>query len=231
MKNAEEFKVYLDGSFINGSVGYGLVILKGEEVVEELFGTVGDTSTRQVAGELYAVEEAIRWCRKHSVKEVSIYYDYKGIEKWATGEWKAKQPLTQKYAAFVRGSGIRIHWHKVASHTGDHWNDRADELAKKGAGLAPTVSNSGGHLLDELSAKAGEFVSFLEREGLAASFEKVFNGQFARVVILEGERPVGVFDLYNTVKKPFSPYMHDFKNPNAKLKVESLWRRFHSGSI
>jgi ribonuclease HI len=63
---------------------------------------------------------------------VDIFYDYAGVENWATKRWQAKNEFTQAYAAFVRESGIRVYWHKVKSHSGDYWNDRADELAKQG---------------------------------------------------------------------------------------------------
>ena len=132
-----QFEIYVDGSFINGATGYGAVVLRDGEVVDELSGAVDASEvndTRQVAGELAAVKEALNWCLEHSVKEVSIYYDYLGIEKWATGQWKRNQPLTKEYARFVGACPIRIHWHKVDSHTGNRWNDRADLLAKQGAG-------------------------------------------------------------------------------------------------
>ncbi|MFQ9072177.1 MAG: hypothetical protein ACLR43_05120 [Faecalibacillus faecis] len=29
------------------------------------------------------------------MKHISIYYDYEGIEKWVTGEWKAKKEITK----------------------------------------------------------------------------------------------------------------------------------------
>ncbi len=60
---AKGYEVYVDGSYINGATGYGLVILKGGQAVEELFGQVADAAaggTRQVAGELLAVEEALK---------------------------------------------------------------------------------------------------------------------------------------------------------------------------
>jgi len=128
--------IYVDGSFIHGKVGYGLIILQNNKVLGEFFGSVDNEeyiSTRQVAGELFAVGKALQWCKINKIKQITIYYDYLGIECWATGTWKAKLPLTQRYAQFVRTSGIRIRWHKVAAHTGNFWNERADELAKQGA--------------------------------------------------------------------------------------------------
>ena len=128
-------EIYVDGSFIDGRVGYGLVILRDGVSAGEFSGSVENEeylSARQVAGELFAVGKALQWCKINGEMSVTIYYDYTGIECWATGKWKAKLPLTQRYTAFVRSSGIRISWQKVAAHTGDFWNERADELAKQG---------------------------------------------------------------------------------------------------
>lgn len=225
-----QYEIYVDGSFINGGTGYGAVILKNGEVVDELCGAVAVSdvnNTRQVAGELIAVKEALKWCSEHSITEVSIYYDYIGIEKWATGQWKTNQPLTKEYARFVRECTIKIRWHKVDSHTGDRWNDRADALAKKGAGsiqLAVIETD----LIAELLKTTEAWIEFLMVRGIEARVDRVFNEQFARVYILVGEGIVGTFDLYNTRKKRLSPYLHNFRDENLKLQIETLWREFAS---
>lgn len=228
-----QYEIYVDGSFINGATGYGAVILKNGKVVDELCGAVAASevnNTRQVAGELIAVKEALKWCREHSINEVSIYYDYLGIEKWATGQWKTNQPLTQEYARFVRESPIKIHWHKVDSHTGNRWNDRADALAKKGAGsIQHAVVET--DLVDELIESTDSWMCFLMVGGIDARFDRVYNEQFARVYILMGDDTVGTFDLYNTKKRRLSPYLHNFRDEALKSRVETLWREFRSSEI
>jgi viroplasmin and RNaseH domain-containing protein len=224
------YEIYVDGSFYNGATGYGVVILKDGEVVEELFGPVINYSandTRQVAGELFAVEEALRWCEKNSIKEAAIFYDYLGIEKWATGAWKANQAMTQDYAKFVRASGTRVRWNKVESPTGNRWNDRADQLAKKGAASA-AVPAGGGDKLAELLDKKDRFLEFLMVKGIDAAFDRIYNEQYARVLILKDEKSAGVFDLYHTRRKPFSPYLHNFKDEDTKAEIENLWNEFVS---
>lgn len=125
---------YVDGSYREGKVGWGAVIVKGGVLYRELSGVVDDKNvqgTRQVAGELRAVEETLSWCKEHNIKEISIYYDYTGIKEWVTGAWKAKKEVTQRYRDIVRACGIKIHWVKVESHTGVEFNERADSLARK----------------------------------------------------------------------------------------------------
>lgn len=244
-----EHEIYVDGSYINGATGYGLVVLKRGSVVEEIFGSVSARDvdgTRQVAGELVAVKEALKWCHNNSVTEITIYFDYLGIQKWVTGEWKAKQPLTREYAEFVRSSGVKIRWRKVDSHTGNRWNDRADALAKQGTispqtkvpntdppaphltdkNPAPPIKSADNDLMDELTEKVSEWLAFLTSRDIDASFEKLYNEQFARVLIEKSGRTVGVFDLYNTKKKRFSPYIHDFRDQVLKQQIERYWAEF-----
>lgn len=130
------FYSYVDGSFIDGCTGYGAVILKNGEIVAELSGKV-DTpeafSSRQVGGEIQAVIEVLEWCKINNVKEITIFYDFQNIEKWATGKFRTNTPMTQAYKEYIDNSDISITWHKVESHSGIALNDRADELAKQGA--------------------------------------------------------------------------------------------------
>ena len=127
-------EAYVDGSYREGKVGWGAVIVKNGELYGEFSGVMNDDEvqgTRQVAGELRAVEETLFWCKEQKVSEISIYYDYAGIREWVTGAWKAKKEVTQKYRDHVRSCGIKITWVKVKSHSGNKFNDKADSLARK----------------------------------------------------------------------------------------------------
>lgn len=135
------YQAFVDGSFIEGQIGYGAVILDRGQIVAELCGRVDDPdafSARQVGGEIRAVMETLEWCKKHGITEISIFFDFQNIEKWAVGSYKTNTTMTQAYKQYIDACGIRIHWYKVESHTGIALNDRADELAKTGArGLSP----------------------------------------------------------------------------------------------
>ena len=76
---------------------------------------------------------ATKWAMSHGYKDILICYDYEGIEKWATGVWKSKTELTSKYATSMKswGNSINIRFRKIAAHTGNHYNERADQLAKR----------------------------------------------------------------------------------------------------
>lgn len=130
------YYAYVDGSFIEGCTGYGAVILKDGSIVAELSGKV-DTpeafNSRQVGGEIQAVIEVLEWCKKEKVKEITIFYDFQNIEKWATGKFRTNTPMTRSYKEYIDNCSIIIIWHKVESHTGIELNERADMLAKNGA--------------------------------------------------------------------------------------------------
>ena len=131
-----QYQAFVDGSFIESQIGYGAVILDRGEIVAELYGRVDDPdafASRQVGGEIRAVIETLEWCKRHSIDEITIFYDFQNIEKWAVGSFKTNTPMTQAYKQYIDSCGIKITWYKVESHTGIALNDRADELAKMSA--------------------------------------------------------------------------------------------------
>ena len=128
---------YVDGSFNEtlGRYAFGCVLITPEGEVIEKSGNGSRPETlaiRNVAGEMIGAMFAVRWGVNHGYSGIDIYYDYEGIEKWATGAWKTKNELTKKYAAFMREQHqlIQIGFHKVKAHSGDKYNERADKLAK-----------------------------------------------------------------------------------------------------
>jgi ribonuclease HI len=131
---AKGYQLYVDGSYINGQVGFGAVLLNDGVEVQRFSGRVlEDLQSRQVGGELMATMTALTWCGQNSISPVEVLYDYEGIEKWARGLWKANLPLTQRYALYMKACPVKVKWHKVRSHTGVEWNEIADELARQGA--------------------------------------------------------------------------------------------------
>ena len=130
----EKIIAYTDGSFNikNNTAGYA-AILTFKSGHEKIFsGSITDpklTALRNVAGELQAVLEAVK-AAETACADLVVYYDYEGIEKWVTGEWKAKKEFTRKYRDAVLRSSVKVEFHKVAAHTGVEYNERADKLAK-----------------------------------------------------------------------------------------------------
>lgn len=132
---------YVDGSYDHSQMryAYGCALVLPEEVIT-LNGSGADedyVSMRNVAGEILGSERAVSWALEHGYREITIYYDYEGIERWANGSWKANKPGTQQYKSFIakKREEITITFQKVAAHTGVKYNEMADMLAKKALGI------------------------------------------------------------------------------------------------
>jgi ribonuclease HI len=218
---------YVDGSYLYGKVGYGAVLLNDDTVVAEFSGEVThNKDSRQVTGELVATMKVLEYCQDNNIPQVEIIYDYKGIKEWATGGWKANKTLTQNYVAFVKKSPVKVKWTKVKSHSGDKWNDRADELAKQGTGIKEAQSTSSELPVSDtalLAAIGAAFATHLNDNGYQAQFDNVKNNQYARIAIYKGKKRLGFFDLYNTKNRPLDPYLHGFSNKNLASEIEALW--------
>lgn len=133
----KKLHAYVDGSFDEsiGKYAFGCIIItpNGDTVKEYGNGDNPESmAIRNVAGEMLGAMYAIKWAIKNGYNSIELHYDYEGIEKWAVGEWKAKNVLTQKYAAFMQNqkSIIQISFKKVKAHSGDLYNEEADKLAK-----------------------------------------------------------------------------------------------------
>lgn len=225
----DKYEAYVDGSFTDGPIGYGALILKDGKLVFEIGSTVDDPTLldmRQVGGELQAVYTVIEWCKKNHIQQISIFYDYEGIECWATGRWKTKNLATEAYAKFIKSCEIRITWNKVKSHSGVQWNEYVDRLAKKGSKKPETTSLKTNDSLSEVYEKARSFSTVLQEEKIHANLVGVINNQFVRIKF----QPTGQMDIYCTTKRPpEDPYCSNFADHELQRKVTVLWKEFYSG--
>lgn len=92
---------------------------------------------RNIAGELSASVNAIKFAIDNKMDKITIYHDYSGIRHWALGEWKTRNKLSKAYKEFFDKAKeyIEIEFVKVDGHTGDRFNEEADVLAKKALGI------------------------------------------------------------------------------------------------
>lgn len=133
----ETIEIYVDGSFSKEKkyYGSGWVAVVDDEPYEKKSFSGNDSryvDSWQVAGEVLASLDAIQWAIEQNYKKVVIYHDYEGIEKWATGEWKAKKQVSQDYVNNYNPltKEIDVRFSKVKAHSSNKFNDIADKLAK-----------------------------------------------------------------------------------------------------
>lgn len=127
---------YVDGSYnaATGEYSCGVVFLyEGEEIQIAQKGESEElASMRNVAGEILGAELAMRKAVEMGIPSLNIYHDYQGIASWCLGEWKTNKEGTRAYKEYFDSvsQDLKVRFVKVKGHSGDKYNDLADELAK-----------------------------------------------------------------------------------------------------
>ncbi len=137
----EKAYAFVDGSYnvVTSVYGYGgFLVADGEKYILQGSGDEEEmASMRNVAGEILGSMAAVKKTLELGLKELVIYYDYMGIEMWATGAWKRNKAGTIAYYEFMQGvkNQISITFEKVKGHSGIEGNEEADRLAKEAVGV------------------------------------------------------------------------------------------------
>ena len=134
--------IYVDGSFAvdKGNYSYGLVAVNDGEIIYEDKGQGSDKEAiplRNVSGEVLGAKMAVDFAIEKGFDEVTIAYDYQGVESWALGTWKRNNKITAEYNEFMQNKmkQIKVKFKKIKGHSGHKYNDLADKLAKEALGI------------------------------------------------------------------------------------------------
>jgi ribonuclease HI len=141
--------VYVDGSFYarTPDVTYGgIVIVKDIGGKDESVLLVRRVDTKRkefvsannAGGELIAALTGfIDACSICSGEKsiVNLHYDYKGIREFITGNYVARKQGPILYVGSMdsvkkSNPNVELKFHKIEAHTGNWYNDKADEIAK-----------------------------------------------------------------------------------------------------
>lgn len=136
LPDSQSAVAYVDGSYnvATGEYSCGVVFLSGTEELH--FAEKGVdrelASMRNVAGEILGAELAMKKALEFGIRSLCIYHDYQGIASWCLGEWKTNKEGTRAYKEYFDSicDKMQIRFVKVKGHSGDKYNDLADELAK-----------------------------------------------------------------------------------------------------
>ncbi len=146
MNKEKKIEIYTDGACSGnpGPGGWGAVLLCGEHK-KEIFGGEGATTNNRM--EMKAVIEALKLVKK--TEKIFLYVDSqyvkdgmtKWIFSWKKNGWRNanRQPIKNIdlwQELDVEVARHQIEWIWVKGHSGDRFNEVADELARRGVAQA-----------------------------------------------------------------------------------------------
>ncbi len=176
--------IYVDGSYDISTkrYAYGLVAVR-DNVVEYIDSSASEDSSqsniRQIAGELEAAVKGVEYALSKEDKKVVIFHDYEGIAHHATGFWERREESSVKYYNKMNeliNLGIEVIFVKVDSHTGELFNELADEKCKE------KLSITSDKVVDKWLAKN---ILYVNNDDVKKEIIKVTNNKQDNIVIVD----------------------------------------------
>ena len=134
---------FTDGSFnvATGVYGFG-GFLHYSDVEDdiEIRGNGNDPEeavSRNVAGEVHGAVAAMHKAVELGLTEMTLFYDYEGIEKWPLRYWKTNKKISIFYVEEYDKikDKLKVNFVHVKAHTGIPGNEAADRMAKAEVGI------------------------------------------------------------------------------------------------
>ncbi len=128
---------YIDGSYDKKTKRYsfgGVLII--DNTIKQFYKSYDEdelSKYHNVAGEIKGAAYILNYCYKNNITKLRLCYDYEGIEKWYNNKWEAKSEIAILYTNFIFKikDKVEVEFVKIKSHTGNKYNELADQLAKK----------------------------------------------------------------------------------------------------
>ena len=130
---SDSIKIYVDGSFNPQYkyAGWGWIAIHNQKAIAENHGITNKPAlSRNIDGEIEATIQASQWASKQYPSFI-IVHDYIGLAHWFLGTWKIQSEIAHYYVDKMQDYKGKVFFEKVVAHSGNKWNNRADELAKK----------------------------------------------------------------------------------------------------
>lgn len=131
---------FTDGAYsqTKNKAGYGVVLFmqRNKEIYDKVFRWKTQShkpiiKLHNVGAECEAVKFIVSKAIEKNIQKITIFYDYEGIYKWLSREWKTNNEYTKNYVTIMTqySQQIKIGFVKVKSHIGIIYNELADEIA------------------------------------------------------------------------------------------------------
>ncbi|SDB26167.1 ribonuclease HI [Pseudobutyrivibrio sp. YE44] len=141
--NLPEIYAFTDGSYniATGVYGFGgFLHYSNSEDDVEIRGNGNDPEeavSRNVAGEVHGAVAAMHKAVELGLTEMTLFYDYEGVEKWPTGMWKTNKKISKFYVEeyMQLRDKLKVNFVHVKAHTGIPGNEAADRMAKEEVGI------------------------------------------------------------------------------------------------
>jgi len=229
--NQDEMIAYVDGGYDSSKnyYSYAVILFQKDDRIEYsgLDNKTEIINMNNVAGEIEAAKLAMRIAVKKEMKKLYIYYDYEGIEKWCTGEWKSRKRYTKEYKNYYKEikENLKVKFIKVEAHSGNKLNEEVDLLAKKVLNNVDKI-NSNPEKDNLVSSKLGKnqkipVLNIIKEDGNIIYTDEIFS-EFKELWELKDKHIEDIDDLkitYNIEKDSMLFYVK-FNDQVEKINIE-----------
>ena len=201
--------------------------------------------SRNIIGEILGVFNALDWAITNGYEKIKLYYDYEGLEKWATKEWSAKSETAKMYVYKLENNYkdlINIEFVKVKGHSNNKYNEKADKLAKMALKDRVKCINTGANWftipvfkkeeLETIIELMQEDMSELDVENICddkvryVSKLRLENNEITITLYKTGNKTLMIQGSMNTLFQMFLTYINELLGINKiKAVISNIYRK------